>query len=216
MAVLESIIAVVGTLLGTVVGLAVEPIKARFTDEAKKNSLRRALYSEIVHFYKQARLRLEFCNNSCKDTPDWFRVPDKVSVFGGPLSIKVYDSVKTDPISFYQLEDGPAIDDTYDALKSINYQFNILLTTSYDSPEMPTYLCGQIGKLLENLPKQVGANMDIDRATLRKVGGGDLIGGTWIDDESVAKAKREHEIDLDKSAELWSKWQKKWWQFWKK
>ena len=110
--VLVAIFAVVGTLLGALIGLLAEPVRACFSRKAYQEQLRRTLYGDlIIKLHRVLGYYLEYKSN--RDNLEYLKSPNKLEV-AGPISFP--DEV-TAQAQYYQLTS-----EEFDPLASAYYR----------------------------------------------------------------------------------------------
>ena len=134
-AVLASIVGVIVgatfAIIGNIVNVTwLEPLKRkqdrgerqleRERELSDKNAnLRRALYGEIISLASSIGDHISYHKDMCAiGKIDYLKNPDLGKVTA-PLSFRVYESLKIDPVAFYQLEESPSIDFAYLRLSTV-------------------------------------------------------------------------------------------------
>jgi len=110
----------------------------------KNTNLRRALYGEIISLASTIGPDINTQRNLCGlvDT-DYLKSTEKGKL-RIPLTFRVYDSLKTDPVAFYQLEDASDIDSAYDRLRFIDNLLQVFSSTSFDTAEKAREKCAAL------------------------------------------------------------------------
>lgn len=181
---LVAIIGIIGAIVGTVVGAALEPLRLRFTQSSKVKAATMALYKEVAQTFEEY---LQILIRSYDAEKEAFnrRIILEVSPGGGLGalydwdSFKIYDAVKHDPILFYQLKDAIEIEDAYRGLR--HYQNNFknfsqhllkenLSFVQYDkeNDNMRYFVCG-LGAIIVQFAQGLP---NIDTKLFEKVSGG--------------------------------------------
>jgi hypothetical protein len=148
-AVLASIVGVIVgatfAIIGNIVNVTwLEPLKRkqdrgerqleRERELSDKNAnLRRALCGEIISLASNVGGRISSIKDTCASgKTDYFKNPDRGKV-PAPLSFRVYESLKTDPLAFYQLEEASSIDFAYNELTTVVNVLQVFEKSCIDS-----------------------------------------------------------------------------------
>jgi len=110
----------------------------------KNANLRRALYSEIINLASNVGGRIAPIKDMCASgETDSFKNPDRGKV-AAPLSFRVYESLKTDPLAFYQLEEASNIDFAYNRLRTVDNVLQEFEKSSIDSEKEAKTKCAAL------------------------------------------------------------------------
>jgi hypothetical protein len=110
----------------------------------KNKNLRRALYGEILSLASNIGAYISYHKNMCATSGPGYIKPasDKALV---DLSFRVYESLKTDPVAFYQLEESSSIDFAYGRLNTVYILLQHFEITSLGAGEASAKCASLIG-----------------------------------------------------------------------
>jgi hypothetical protein len=90
-----------------------------------------AIYSELfISYEKLEGAFMDFLRYITTSNTDMLRSTDKME-YSGPITFPVYDALKTQPVSFYQLEEASKLDVAYFRVNAVNNAVNYF-STSFD------------------------------------------------------------------------------------
>lgn len=122
---------IVGIIVGATFGIVgnivnvtwLGPLERKQGREERNANLRRALYGEIISLASNIGGKISYHKGMC-DTgkTEYLKSPNPAKLFP-TLSFRVYDSLKEDPVGFYQLVESSNIDFAYDRLRGV---YNLL------------------------------------------------------------------------------------------
>ena len=88
---------------------------------------------------------------------------------GARLPVSVYEKLQQDPVSFYQLDEAPAVDQFYQNLEVYNNTLDLALGVKYPSCEEARKTCRRLLESLEKVKTPIAGNSIIDRNLLREL-----------------------------------------------
>lgn len=101
----------IGTISGFIIAFLAEPIKTFFTNRAKIQAIREAIYREIASNYLLLRSTKQ--QHSRPNTPDTHNLVGIEYVISNLHQECFQHIIKENPIDFYQLKEAPAISHIY-------------------------------------------------------------------------------------------------------
>ncbi len=99
----------IAALLGVILGFLAEPVKIYYTNKNRRNQMRRALYAELLNIYFRI-----------SDTPKDLSEQDYKNNFGNLLYIPAYEYAKSDPLTFYSIEEASLINGIYATILTLS------------------------------------------------------------------------------------------------
>jgi hypothetical protein len=178
-----ALIGLIGVIIGAVFGILgtvinaiwLEPLKREQENRDRNIRLRKAIYGEILDIVLIIGAGVKACENHCEQSDvDYLKSTEKHKHVD-PARFSVYDSMKLDPVSFYQLDDALAIDDMYLHLKSTENRFEIFRTTPFDNLDKAKEECTL---LLEQFKRSLGSisrTFQNNQVILEKISDGAII-----------------------------------------
>lgn len=109
--------------------------------EDENNKLRRAVYGEILNAAMMIGSTLAAHNDFCDAGAIGFAQSTEKSWGSIPISFRVYESLKTAPVSFYQLADSSEIDFAYNGLITTYVRLQSFESTAFDSADAARVQC---------------------------------------------------------------------------
>ncbi|MGB8311953.1 MAG: hypothetical protein WCE81_08840 [Halobacteriota archaeon] len=98
-----------------------------------RDAWHKALYSELfISYQKLEGAFIDFRMYTNASNMDMLRSTDKME-YSGPITFSVYDALKAQPISFYQLAEASKLDAAYFRLNAVNNAVNEFSRTSFDN-----------------------------------------------------------------------------------
>jgi hypothetical protein len=111
----------------------------------KNTNLRRALYGEIISLASNIGPHIHYHKDKCTaGETEYLKYPDRDKI-RVDLSFRVYESLKKDPLAFYQLEEAPSIDFAYDRLNMAYTLLQYFGSSSFDANEARVKCASLVG-----------------------------------------------------------------------
>lgn len=199
-----AILGLIGVTIGAVFGILqtiigatwLEPLKRRQERverkrdreeerEEKENHLRRAIYREIFSITVNLGGAISSADDSCKEGSPALKSADR-GQHTSPPPFRVYNSLKDDSASFYQLEDAMAIDSIYDHLTLTSNRVEAFRRTPFDTPDKAQAHCEVTIAQFKLLLLNIDSTLNEFKANFQNLNNGQLL-RDWADLRRIAE-----------------------------
>lgn len=179
--IIGSIFGVLGTIINTI---WLEPEKKELERENEEKRLRKALYGELLSIANGIASRLEACELDIRRGGQTYATStDKLKSVGQVL-FRVY--LRTDPTSFFQLEDAAEIEEAYAYLDIDNNTLEEFRHTSFDV-EAALEKCKEMRESIQSSFNVIDRVFEKNKLILQRSDGENLL-ERWSTQKSVFEA----------------------------
>jgi hypothetical protein len=165
-------IAVLGTLAGAALGLLAGPIRLWWQEKSERRALKRAIYLGMLSAYGSLHMEVQTFVKQARECDQYLMRGDAKKLaekIGESLPVSVYEKLQQDPVSFYQLDEAPAIDRFYRSLQIQRNTLNVMLDLKYPSCKEAQEACSRFLSTFAKLTAPIAQNSTIDRKLVREL-----------------------------------------------